>query len=282
MSGLPNDIANVITDYLPVLNRMSAEKCNTLVSGILRMRKYGVDAYSERIIYKNGYSSMFCTSLHWAKINKDREFYNDFRNHVSPEIVKSFQNNTRLISRSGDRTESAFLKSLEDAGVNNSIILEEFHANYIKITYFMGAPRNPGARDNILSNMACLSFIQTSIAPALKEIFESREFKEKKEYILNPQAVEAIWGNTFNKDRGKITFLTDYPDLTYREAECLAYLRFGSSNEVISKNLKISNETVKFHIANLKEKLLVSSRKDLISLAQEPSIKNISKIIGEL
>ena len=279
--SMPAVSEKVIADYLPVLKRIGNRGTENLIGGIQTMKEYGVESYSERLIYKNGYSSMFCTSLYWAEINKTSEFYKQFRNHVSPEIVKSFHNKSNLISRSADKTSTPFLKTLENHGVNNSIIIEEFHRDYIKITYFMGAPDDPAARDLMLNNIERLNFIRKRIEPQMKNIFCSKEFAAKKELILNDTARNIIWQKPINRNDNKV-ISTKYSDFTYREMQCLKYLKFASSNRYIANDLGISMATVKHHIANIKTKLNISSRQELIDVSNSPEIINASKIIGKI
>lgn len=281
--SIPSEVEKVIAPYLPVLERMGINKSNTLLSGIARMKKYGVESYSERIIYKNGYSSIFCTSVPWAKMNKDEKFYECYKNHLSPELVRIFQNKTTLVSRSKDRTSTPFLKVLEEGGMNNSVIIHEFHDDKIKLTYFTGASDDPEARDLIISNLECLNWIKQHFQPALQDIFLSNEFRVKRELILNSSAREFIWHRS-SKDKKEniLSFPIKYSNITLKELECLRYLRFGASNQIIANNLNISIETVKYHLSNLKQKLSLTSRNELIKIAQIPSITNISKFIEEL
>lgn len=55
--------------------------------------------------------------------------------------------------------------------------------------------------------------------------------------------------------------------LTYREQQILRAVGQGLSNEAISTNLRISPRTVKFHLLNLYQKLGVSSRISLKTIA---------------
>ena len=106
---LPAETVKVISKYLPVLERMPSSKRNDFIKGIIEMCKYGIKGFSKRIIYKNGYSSMFCTSLDWYKIKKDSSFLEDFRNHVSPELVQMKKSRNGLVSRSKDKMYTPFL-----------------------------------------------------------------------------------------------------------------------------------------------------------------------------
>ena len=59
----------------------------------------------------------------------------------------------------------------------------------------------------------------------------------------------------------------DTPQLSSREREILAYLASGSTNRRIALDLGISENTVKFHIGGLFEKLGVSSRTEAVGAA---------------
>jgi DNA-binding CsgD family transcriptional regulator len=60
--------------------------------------------------------------------------------------------------------------------------------------------------------------------------------------------------------------------ISTRECEVLAMLAAGHANKVIARQLAISPNTVKTHIARLYEKLEVSSRTQAIGKARELSI----------
>ncbi|MGI2336697.1 MAG: response regulator [Dehalogenimonas sp.] len=60
-----------------------------------------------------------------------------------------------------------------------------------------------------------------------------------------------------------------YETLSHREREILHLIAAGTKNEDIAKRLFISRRTVEVHRANVKRKLGVSSRSDLVKLTQE-------------
>lgn len=278
---LPTKIVQVIDDFLPVIAGMSTRKRSDLISGILQMQKYGVEAFANRVIYPNGYSSMFCTSVNWKKMNRDEDFQKDFINHVSHELVKLYKNKITLVSRSSDKIYNRFLLKLEDAGVNNSVIINEFHKDRIEVIYYMADPSKPEDRDLIVNNLELLSFIRKGMMPSLNEIFLSKAFENKKELLLNSSAIDVLWGKLGNiKNSFNLAFAGQEIDLTYRDLEYLALLRFGSSNQFIADNLKISVETVKRNLSDLKFKFSVVDRTDLIKLSKDSAITNMSKIVG--
>ena len=96
---LPSETVNVIKEYLPALDRMHPTKKSDLIRGITEMRKYGIEGFSKRIIYKDGQSSIFCTSENWKKIKKDSSFLSDFRDHASLELVMMKKRGGGVVSR---------------------------------------------------------------------------------------------------------------------------------------------------------------------------------------
>ena len=168
---LEEDTIKVISRFLPVLNRMNANKRNELVRCLTEIGKYGVEGFSKRIIYNNGYSSMFCTSKRWAEIKKDSNFLVDFRNHISPELVSQQKNKDHLVSRSKDKLYTPFLRKLDDAGVNNSIITTTFFRDRIELIYLMANPDRPQDRDLILNNIDYISFFTKTNAASVRLYF---------------------------------------------------------------------------------------------------------------
>lgn len=279
--NLPGRVLDAISEYLPIVENIPEKNQKFLIESILKMEAYGVEGYGERIIYPDGYSSLFSTSLKWHDIYQDEEFKKDNISHSSLEMIKMKKMGGGMISRSKDKIDTPFLEKLEKAGVNNSIIRTEFYSNRIEIIYFMANANNPDARDNIINNLESLYLIRNFAKPALQYITQSKLFKSNKEILLNSNALDSLKNSRIYKNKKHNIILSGKEImLTQRELECLVFLRFGSSNQFIADQLKISVETVKGNISALKLKLLVSEKKHLINIAQCESINNLSKIIG--
>jgi DNA-binding CsgD family transcriptional regulator len=282
MDNLSPEILNLLFSEWPILEKLSINKTNILVNGLVQMQKFGVDSFSVRTIDKQGRSAMFCTNFIWPKLISDEIFAEDFKKHVSSELVYSRKNKIKIVSRSGDKTHSSFLQTLEKQGHNNSIIVNDFNKNQIEITYFIANPKFPQDRDIILNNLAQLHFIKNNLDTVLQEIFSSKEFHLKKQSLLNSSAIDYFWHKDITEKK-TVNLSVDNKEisLTVRELECLSLLRFGASNIFISDTLGISVETVKSHLQNAKFKMGVESRKELTAAANNESFTNIFKIIRE-
>ncbi len=60
-----------------------------------------------------------------------------------------------------------------------------------------------------------------------------------------------------------------FPELTSRELEVLALIAQGDNNETISRQLAISNKTVRNHVSNIFSKLQVADRAEAIIRARD-------------
>ena len=250
MDNVSPQILNLLFNEWPILKKLSTNKINYFVNGLAQMQQCGVDSFSIRTIDKQGRSSMFCTNFTWPSLISNEDFAQDFKNHISSELAFLYKNKIKIISRSGDKTHSQFLQKLEQAGHNNSIIVNDFHRNNIEITYFIANSRFPQNRDIILNNLQQLNFIKNNLNTVLKDIFSSKEFHLKKQSLLNSSAIDFIWDKDLIAKKS-VNFFIDNKEisLTVRELECLSLLMFGASNIFISltlrKNRKICVNSVK-------------------------------------
>jgi len=62
---------------------------------------------------------------------------------------------------------------------------------------------------------------------------------------------------------------TSVEELTEREREVLRLIFAGMRNKQIANALSISEQTIKFHVANIFQKLGVSSRTEAVNVALE-------------
>ena len=283
MDNVSPQILNLLFNEWPILKKLSTNKINYFVNGLAQMQQCGVDSFSIRTIDKQGRSSMFCTNFTWPSLISNEDFAQDFKNHISSELAFLYKNKIKIISRSGDKTHSQFLQKLEQAGHNNSIIVNDFHRNNIEITYFIANPRFPQNRDIILNNLQQLNFIKNNLNTVLKDIFSSKEFHLKKQSLLNSSAIDFIWDRDLIAKKS-VNFFIDNKEisLTVRELECLSLLMFGASNIFISDKLNVSVETVKSHLKSAKYKMGVNSRQELIAASNNTTFTNVFKILRRI
>ncbi|UMZ75043.1 response regulator [Natranaerofaba carboxydovora] len=109
-----------------------------------------------------------------------------------------------------------------------------------------------------------------TLLQAIREVSEGKSF-------IHPSITPKLLGEfnrlaTKSKDTG--TEVTDY-ELTTREKEILELMAKGYTNKKISKNLYISEKTVKNHVSNVLRKLDVSDRTQAVVTAVKLGLVDI-------
>ena len=94
-------------------------------------------------------------------------------------------------------------------------------------------------------------------------------------YVSKSEEPQELLDTIAAVGNGKMVFpyldvkqINDNPltDLTKREVEVLSSLAAGRTNKEIAQELSVSNNTVKFHVRNLYQKLNVKNRSQAVSL----------------
>lgn len=261
-----NTIEQQILGYGPLLESLSQEKIILLRDSILQMQALGVSAYAERFIDPQGYSIKICNSEKWQELEQDAKFFADFSEFVAFELLENLKLKNKIITRSSDKTSHKFLQRLEAEKLNSSVIVNEFHKGCINISYFMVDPSCPQKRDVILNNLTAIEAIRKNIQRSLQDLFLSEKIVKNKKVLIDKSSIDLVFNN-IPKDQITLHLNHKTVNLTQRELDCLAMLRTGASNQFIASRLHISPSTIKFHLNNLKYKIGVISRNDLIKLS---------------
>jgi DNA-binding CsgD family transcriptional regulator len=260
------DLQKEILNYNPILQHFKGDEIYELKNTILGLKDFGISAYAERIINLCGNSIKFCNSEEWGVLEQEKPFFNDFSEHVSLELVRNFKYRNKIITRSKDKIFNNFLQKLENKNLNNSVIVNEFHENYITISYFMVDPSLPVNRDVILSNINAIEAIRKKTLDSIIKLFLSKKLCKYQKKLLTKEAREIIF-KPVDKSMIQLNWNGFFYEPTSREGDCLYILSTGASNKLIARCLKISTETVKFHLKNLRDKTGASSRDELIEVA---------------
>lgn len=271
--------------YEQILKNMNPLQRKILFNDLMMLSKCGVDSFGYRQIDKEGNSNVFSTCKKWISIPKSIEFNKQMLQHMNNEVYIAKHNNFNYITRSGDKIDNIYLQTLNEYGVNNSIIRYNFYLNRIDIYYFMF--NNASSRDIVINNINTLNNIIISIQNPLEQIGQSKVFQSNKILLLEKKVIHSIWKPSLSnlifadnkRNKIELSYLDKALYLSQREIQCLALIRLGISNKAIAKNMNISVLTVKDYISNLKRKLSVSTRDDLIFTAQKLDLNYLTKLI---
>ncbi len=273
MYNLNLDIKAALAEYKLVINRMSDEKQHNLYNMLFTLQKLGVIGFGYRIFDLEGNSALFSTSIKWNKIHQDKEFEQSLKEHMCYEVLAAKKNKQSLFTRTGDKINTSYLAKLQKAGINNSVVKYIFTKNQVEAYYFVCS--SPEQRDLVLDNLFLINNLITKSKASLDFITNSKEFSLKKAKIFSKHIIDRVWSKNFTRSNHEIInfYIEDkLVPLTLREAECLAFIKWGVSNINIAQNLKVSVSTIKETISSLKDKLSVLTRKELINVIRDQNI----------
>ena len=266
-------------EYLPIVNLFSKQMKNDLLEGLQELKDSGVVDYGKRVIQKNGYSTMLTTSKIWIDAFNTKRINENMIRHMSEEVLYVRKNNLTLITRSSDKQTSEYLKTLEILGLNNGLLKYYFYRDRIEITYFVGRQEDSYARDIFFNRISLLEKAETKMLPALIGISASKSFNKQQDIVINPHIMNAIVGKInipAHNPRREKSFIGS---LNHRDVVYLSYLKFDCSDRFLAHKLAVSESTVKQGLCDLKLKLNVKTREDLINIANLPEIIELSRIM---
>ena len=264
-------------EYLPIVDLFTKQMKNNLLEGLQELKNIGVVDYGKRIIQKNGYSTMLTTSKTWMDAFNTNQIHESMIRHMSEEVFNVRKNNLNLVTRSPDKQSNEYLKALNFLGLNNSLVKYRFYKEHIEITYFVAPQEDSLARDIFLNKVSLLEKAEMKMLPALIGINTSKNFNKQQDIVINPDIMSTIVGKTNIPTHNVEIDESFIVSLNYRELVYLSYLRFECSNSFLARKLEISESTVKQGLCDLKLKLNVKNREDLISIANLPRIIELSK-----
>ncbi len=280
--GLKPESTEAIIAYQEVLENMPSKDFNSLASFFTKIKEYEVDAFGYRTIDKSGLSAVFSTNTNWSKIKQNADFTKAMLQHMNSELFFVKQRNLKVVTRSEIKTQTTFLKILDQHGINNSIVYYSFNKDIIEIFYYIPSSTAPELNDLILNNIELLVGLTKEISSALTFISSSKEFSAQKTKIIEQEILNFVWKEgavKHSQKKAKICLSGEAMHFTTKEAECLLLLKYGCSNKYIARKLCISEFTVKDRINNLKQKMLVETREDLVKMIQMIPLKYVDKLM---
>lgn len=153
-----------------------------------------------------------------------------------------------------------FHEALQSQDLGHICMLIKKHKNHTEIFYF-GVPHNANHMNHFYLNN--------------RELLENfcHEFKEKSTALINQYATKRLFYPKSSEKSGLTNkaLLEDIfvhtlkkAHLSPREQQCIEYIKKGYSAKMIANELNISNRTAEHHLAHIREKLKLSSIKELL------------------
>lgn len=280
--GLTLDSVEAIKEYKDLLENLPVNKFKLLQHFFHYIKKYEVGAFGYRTIDKYGLSSVFSTDSNWAKITKDRVFTKNMIQHMNYELFLVKQHNLKIVTRSNLKVHNSFLELLQNSSINSSIVYYLLDKDIIKIFYYIPNILSHEANDLIINNIDLLVNATKKIDIVLSHIADSQEFCSHKVKITSQSILDFIWKGgvkTHLSKKVSINLMGEEVCFTGKEAKCILMLRYGSSNKYIASKLCIATSTLKDRMNNLKRKMKVNSREELVQSIQKLDLNYINELM---
>jgi hypothetical protein len=270
--------------YSEVINKLPSTILQNFFSGLEAMYQIGVAEYGRRVIYPNGKSFILTTSNVWYdEFEKSVDLQKSMISHMSSEISLVKNRSISLITRSEDKQHTEYLKILHHFGLNNSVLRYYFFQDRIEISYFVAPKDDKEARDIFLNKITLLIQLEERILPSLRMIHNTKNFKKShSQTIVYPNIASDILHRNYPRfSENKYLPVHDqkFQQLTHENLLLLKCILVGWGNIFIAEYLNLSESTIKRKISDLKEKLCVDTKKDLIEIAGNQQLSSLLKQI---
>lgn len=215
--GLRSDQMESINPFTKVIKRLPKQEF-LRISNILQYVTIGGKVeLAIRRIDKNGQSAMLTTSEKWHHLESLKGFYCDMSIHKSYELIKCKKLGQNILTRSSNKTNTAFLKALNKNGFDNTVLFHKINNQYIYTIYLIGNNSDPYLKDVILNQLSKIKNLFEMVQPTLDFIFSSKEIIKIKKQLLLPSVKEQLF--TSNSDHHSLLLKSDKGDITLSKDE---------------------------------------------------------------
>lgn len=232
-------------------------------------RAFGIDVFWSSTIHEDGKFDCLCSYDDAFGYFWENECYNDMAFYVAPSHLKS---GYFLLDHDADYTKYMDNTHEKYPLYHPMLIIRKESKNRAKLFGFAAKKYNPALPSLYLNNLAILnSFFDYYFASQKEQMFQmdlahlrghdafyKRQFGQ--DCFATPEAFSA-----FLKQLGlSMELLTAAKYLTVREKEVLSFCVDGSTAQETGEELGLSRRTVQFYLENVKNKLGILSREELL------------------
>ena len=170
-------------------------------------------------------------------------------------------------------------------GEDALLLVEEFRPDVITMDYQMPGYSGVVTTEKIKAKFPDANVILLSVFDSEEDILgavragvkgyltkKSGDIQELIDAVLTVSKGETYFPAAIAQ---KLKVRQEQPDLTARELQILKLLASGNSNKEMASELNISNETVKLHLSNLRDKLGAADRTQAVVLAYKKGILHL-------
>lgn len=239
------------------------------------LKYYNIQCIKEvgvREFYKNGKSIGISSNKSWNTIVNDQDFISAMGLHYFMELFKVMHENVNYFIRTRDHAKNVFQQRLTQMDLCNSVVIYKKEKQLIRGYYFISHPFDNDALTFFVNNFNLFNTVINNTKNKIDllgffspqkpiQIFSCEQKNQifcKRNNICNTQ-------HTYMIDNNKYQF-------TEKEIQVLALLNNHCTIKEISYKMKISPRTVEWHLGNIKSKLSVFSKSQVIEFSRKLNV----------
>lgn len=244
--------------------KLKNEVINTLPQYLSEALALKVDYVGYREFYNDGTSMAFCSNEEWYNVIQDKETFDSMAIHYSQELMSLNRNGFNYVIRTPACINNHFLRELLLRDMCNSLLIYKKDRKIIRMYSFIASISNLSALNYFFNRWQSFEMIVNTYKDELAGIFKKKEYQQLRQPLFN----QKILNNIFNQIQEITPANVNCDILTQIEMEYLPLLATRASNKDIAVLFNVSTRTVQYHVANIKRKLKVSNRLNIIGTAQ--------------
>ncbi|MGC8483754.1 MAG: helix-turn-helix transcriptional regulator [Thermodesulfobium sp.] len=258
-------------------SRSICEKINPIVKPI--SDHFGVHTFGYRKFFADGNSFGMSNNFSWTTFcleNFDKKIIPNYENEIKAALNEDKFHFFRI---GKPNNKDAFLSALYELDIWNTCSLYKKMGDGIEAFYFASTRENSGIVEKYTNNIALFERFSYHFKNKLLDIISLEDIKSSASPTISPKVFESSQETSSIEDQNIKQFLSTTPihkfflnvneqdiTLSFQEFRCLALLSQGKTAKEIGNSLKISQRTVEEYIDNIKRKVKMNTRSQLIDL----------------
>lgn len=222
-----------------------------------------VDHLGYREFYEDGSSMAFCSNKAWYEVVLNNEMFRDMSLHYALELLSISRKNYKCIIRTASNANNRFLKELLKSDLCNSLLFYKREKHIIKMYSFIATLSNGAALTHLVNNQPLIESVISSYKDELENIFKKDKYLPLRQNLFKGGLVNDIFNHEDHKKR-----ISSPHDLTPRELEYVQLLAQGATNKELAATFKITPRAAHYNVKNIKKKLKVATRSDIMKMSK--------------
>ncbi|MGV2433285.1 MAG UNVERIFIED_CONTAM: LuxR family transcriptional regulator [Rickettsiaceae bacterium] len=243
------------------------------------LRNLGISNFGYRKFNLDGTSIGFCTYSEWGKIEDENKFIDSMKKHYTDELNEFAQTGHKFIIRTGTHTKNSYyLETLKNHNMWNSLIVYKVRSSFVEGYYFISSCEHDSILNLFYNKRDYFETLSNNLSEIIRFLELETSYSDYISRLLDGALIRKIVTKFTSKNFTSIKF--GESSLRKSELKIILMLAQGISRKTIAKDCNISINTVNTHIANVKNKLFLSSKDEIIQFVKELDTDFLSKFYG--